>query len=85
MNAYLYQPGNDGEFNATDKLSLNGNDMFLRVGKRDYRFQFDSSGILELVLINGKECKISSWRGYPSVILTAPESEHDVLNHSIEE
>ena len=44
-------------------------DFILDVGDKQYRFDFDKDGNIEILLINGVDARITSKMGYPAVKL----------------
>jgi hypothetical protein len=48
---------------------LNGDDFFLQVGDKEYRFYTNRNGDLVMVLINGHDVGITTYNSYPAVVL----------------
>ena len=55
--------------NRSSSIDVLYGDFALVVGDKSYRFQIDKNGNLILPLINGVDCKITTYSSYPAVKL----------------
>lgn len=54
---------------TSNEIEIEHGDFMLKVGDKNYRFQIDRDGNLNLRLINGSDCKIICDSGFPAVKL----------------
>jgi hypothetical protein len=65
MNASIFMY--KGSERITKTIKNIDNDIFLQVGDKQYRFDYDHEGNLILALINGCDVKIKTYNGYPAI------------------
>lgn len=67
VETYIYECG--AVDNRSSEVQITNRDFAIAVGDKSYRFQIDRDGNLILPLINGVDCKITAYYGYPAVKL----------------